>query len=304
MAWELKDTFFLLETWHEESTKRFYRYEYRNAERLMLRGLAMADIFGHKGYKAKFAMELSWLYGEDILNDKEKSLYYAKRNLTAREGELDERFYHLNMSSAYQRIGQKDSADYHWLQAKKFEKLEHKQPDFEFIQMNWEDEEKGGIFHYLLLIGLILLGATTGFVFLRRKHLRTLSIMQRELDILSPHAPSVFDKIDRIVKDHLYKNRSELHMEEADWEQFQLETDKRWNHITLRLQKKYHLTNMEIRLFCLNLTEVPTMHMPYLFDRGRSTIYNKNRELLSKLKIERASNTFKEDLKAFIEKEK
>ncbi|MBQ8521295.1 MAG: hypothetical protein IJ456_07970 [Bacteroides sp.] len=170
--------------------------------------------------------------------------------------------------------------------------------------MNWEDEEKDGMFHYLLLIGFVLLGATIGFVLLRRKHLRKLSIMQRELDIITPQALSVFDKMDRIVKEHLYKDRSELHMEEADWRQLQLETDKRWNNITLRLQKKYRLTDMEIRLFCLNLTEIPTMHMPYLFDRGRSTIYNKNRELLSKLKIERTSNTFKEDLKAFIEKEK
>lgn len=269
----------------------------------MLKGFAMAETFGSKDYEAKFAMELSWLYGEDMLNDKEKSLYYIKRNLAAREGEVDEWLYHLTLSEAYRRIGQKDSADYYRREAERFKNPKHEWPDFKPVLLVWDDEVESVTFYYLL-IGLILLGATTGFVFLRRRHLRTLSIMQRELDILSPHAPSVFDKIDRIVKDHLYKNRSELHMEEADWKQLQLETDKRWNHITLRLQKKYHLTNMEIRLFCLNLTEVPTMHMPYLFDRGRSTIYNKNRELLSKLKIERTSNTFKEDLKAFIEKEK
>ena len=60
----------------------------------------------------------------------------------------------------------------------------------------------------------------------------------------------------------------------------------------------------KFRLFCLNLMGVPTSHMPYLFDRGRSTIYNKNRDLLAKLGIKRTSATFKEDLKSFLEKEK
>ena len=116
--------------------------------------------------------------------------------------------------------------------------------------------------------------------------------------------PAVYEKIGQIVRDHLFKDGSDLQMSEADWRMLQVETDKQWNGILCRLQKEYCLTDMEIRLFCLNLMELPTSHMPFLFDRSRSTIYNKNRDLLAKLGIERTSATFKEDLKQFLEKEK
>ena len=147
-----------------------------------------------------------------------------------------------------------------------------------------------------------MLVASLGYAGVR--HFRKVTALQRELEMLSAQPSPVYDKIKRIIKDHLFKDSSDLQMEEADWRMLQVETDKRWNGITQRLQNEYHLTDTEIRLFCLNLMGVPTSHMPYLFDRGRSTIYNKNRDLLAKLGIERTSATFKEDLKRFLEKRK
>ena len=63
----------------------------------------------------------------------------------------------------------------------------------------------------------------------------------------------------------------------------------------------FRLTPSETRLLCLNLTDLPTAHMPFLLNRAINTIYVKNRNLCRKLGINRSDKTFKENFKNFID---
>ena len=113
----------------------------------------------------------------------------------------------------------------------------------------------------------------------------------------------VFDKIKQIISDFSQKNYSTLKMEEADWLQLQELMDNQWNGAISRIQKKYQLLDVEMRLFCLNLTDIPTVHISFLFDRKRDYAYVKTRELFVKLGIERGKDTYKKVLEKFIEKQ-
>ena len=124
--------------------------------------------------------------------------------------------------------------------------------------------------------------------------------MQQELDALASDTHAVFDKINRIVADYLYQDSSSIKLDESDWQLLQVHIDKQWNHAVSRLQKEFRLTADETRLLCLNLADLPTAHIPFFFNRTINTIYNRNRNLCSKLGIVRTSAPFKEDFKNFI----
>ena len=128
--------------------------------------------------------------------------------------------------------------------------------------------------------------------------------LQAQLDELSSDATRVLDKIKQIIADHRHKNCSDLKMEEADWQQLQWVLDKRWNGAVSRSLEKYQLSEMEVRLFCLNAIGVATAHIQFLLGIGRNGLYEMNRALSDKLGIERTSNTFKKDFQKFIENEK
>lgn len=127
-----------------------------------------------------------------------------------------------------------------------------------------------------------------------------ISAMQQEIDTLSSDTSAVFDKINRIVADYSYQDSSSVKLDEADWQLLQVHIDKQWNHAVSRLQKEFRLTADETRLLCLYLADLPTAHIPFFFNRTVNTIYNRNRNLCSKLGIVRTSAPFKEDFKNFI----
>ena len=128
--------------------------------------------------------------------------------------------------------------------------------------------------------------------------------LQLQLDELSSDAARVLDKIKQIIADHRHKNCSDLKMEEADWQQLQRILDKRWNGVVTRSLGKHQLSEVEVRLFCLNAMGVATAHIQFLLGIGRNGLYEMNRALSDKLGIERTSNTFKKDFQKFVENEK
>lgn len=128
--------------------------------------------------------------------------------------------------------------------------------------------------------------------------------LQAQLDELSSDVTRVLDKIKQIIADHRHKNCSDLKMEEADWQQLQWVLDKRWNGVVTRTLEKHQLSEIEVRLFCLNSMGIATAHIQFLLGIGRNGLYEMNRELSDKLGIERTSNTFKKDFQKFIENEK
>lgn len=244
----------------------------------------------------------SWLmHSEGRVKSAEKALLTALHLAEAIHNRRQEAKITLELSNLYEVTGQKDLADDY--QRKSLSLKEDGQPlSFTPIKLTFEEPKR--LSPFIPLLVTILAAGIYGFLRLRKQHRQKVALMQQELDALVCETPSVLDKIDRIIKDYLHQDRSDLQMQEADWKQLLWETDKRWGNITEKIRKEYHLNDTEIRLFCLHLTEIPMTHLPYLFGRTRSTIYNKNRELMSKLGLERTSSlTFKEEFKVFAEKQ-
>lgn len=127
--------------------------------------------------------------------------------------------------------------------------------------------------------------------------------LQLQLDELSSDAARVLDKIKQIIAAYRHKDCSDLKMEESDWQQLQWVLDKRWNGVVTRSLEKHQLSEVEVRLFCLNAMGVATVHIQFLLGIGRNSLYEMNRTLSDKLGIERTSNTFKKDFQKFIENE-
>lgn len=307
LAQEVKDTLLWTNLLWDGAHWNGYVKNAQQKEEMMLEAFRLAELSHNRWFQSNIAIELAGFYGVGGLNVPDKAFHYSMHSLKVRGGEVSERIYHLFMANAYKNIGRKDSADYHERIGKSFPQETYEETLFSFVPVPyWSDDERTVASFPLgyVLPGALLLMLVVGLGYVGVRHYRKVKALRRELEMLSAQPSPVYDKIKRIIKDHLFKDSSDLQMEEADWRMLQIETDKRWNGITQRLQKDYRLTDTEIRLFCLNLMGIPTSHMPYLFDRGRSTIYNKNRDLLAKLGIERTSATFKEDLKRFLEKRK
>ena len=90
-------------------------------------------------------------------------------------------------------------------------------------------------------------------------------------------------------------------MEKEDWLQLIAETDRCWNNITLRLQSEYDLTEEEIHLCCLYLTNLPIKHLGYLLNCTRDAIYKKaNRILEQKMGLSHKETSLKETLKSSV----
>ena len=366
----MKDTALWINSLLSHSLIPSGRKQYAEWERLLLSALRLSEEAGDKGHEAIASMDLSVMYGE--LGKKEKSFSYAQRNLTLRKGLISEYLYYLILGNAYQRIGEKDSADYYLNKGKELKEREER-AKFSTPSPNLSSEFKntpsieqrlnqihvGYHFNqqitkqqskYIVLTLILLLICILIIFFIKKHHTlkekvqqekseaekerisrayeRTknvlqqteeqlqqekerlqskeeqLTALQQELEVLSSDTLHVFDKINLIVKDYLYKDRSELRMEETDWRQLQIEIDKQWDHAATQLEKEFRLKASEVRLLCLNLTNLPTSHIPFLFDRGRNTIYVKTRKLCKKLGVTRQSDTFKEDFKKFIESRK
>ena len=124
--------------------------------------------------------------------------------------------------------------------------------------------------------------------------------LQMQLDKLLSDTVHVFDKINRVISGECQKGCQAQKMEDIDWSQLLSVMNKRWDGAIVRIQEKYQLTDVEVRLLCLNLADIPTAHMSCLFEKGRDYAYAKTRDLLGKLGIERGKRTYKKSLEDFI----
>lgn len=90
----------------------------------------------------------------------------------------------------------------------------------------------------------------------------------------------VFVKMRRIIQSYKRTEQSNELFEEADWMQLIAETDIRWNNITIRLTTQYPLSQDEIYLCCLYLTDIPTSHFRYIMVCSRDAIYKKTKRIV------------------------
>ena len=90
----------------------------------------------------------------------------------------------------------------------------------------------------------------------------------------------VFKKMTQIINQHKKFEKSDISLCPSDWHDLIVETDRRWNQITLHLQTDYMLTPDEIKVCCLYLTDFPTSHLQYILNCSRDTVYKKGYQIL------------------------
>ena len=111
----------------------------------------------------------------------------------------------------------------------------------------------------------------------------------------------VYVKMKRIIQSYKKTDKSSEHFDEEDWRQLIAETDIRWNNITLRLATKYPLSQDEIHLCCLYLTDIPTSHFRYIMECSRDAIYKKTKRILEqKMDCSEKSTTLRDILEKFL----
>lgn len=107
----------------------------------------------------------------------------------------------------------------------------------------------------------------------------------------------VYVKMKRIIQSYKKTDKSSEHFDEEDWRQLIAETDMRWDNITLRLATKYPLSQDEIHLCCLYLTDIPTSHFRYIMECSRDAIYKKTKRILEqKMECSEKSTTLRDIL--------
>lgn len=135
-------------------------------------------------------------------------------------------------------------------------------------------------------------------------------ILQDELHVLKTERQAlfkeyyehseVFVKMRRIIQSYKKTDKSNEHFDEEDWKQLIAETDMRWNDITIRLAAQYPLSQDEIYLCCLYLTDIPTSHFRYIMECSRDAIYKKTRRILEqKIKDSDKSASLRDILEKF-----
>ena len=111
----------------------------------------------------------------------------------------------------------------------------------------------------------------------------------------------VYVKMKRIIQAYKKTDKSSEHFSEEDWKQLIAETDMRWNNITLRLATRYPLSQNEIHLCCLYLTDIPTSHFRYIMECSRDAIYKKTKKILEqKIECSDKSTTLRDILENFL----
>ncbi|MDE6215723.1 hypothetical protein [Bacteroides sp.] len=115
-----------------------------------------------------------------------------------------------------------------------------------------------------------------------RKELDTLNQERQSLLKTTQEYSKIELKMKRIIQDYKERDKSELCMEKEDWMQLVAEADRRWNDVTLKLYSRYNLSQEEIHLCCLYLTDFPISHFGYLLNCQRDTIYKKANRIVEK----------------------
>jgi len=107
-------------------------------------------------------------------------------------------------------------------------------------------------------------------------------------------------KMKQIIQECRKQDKSEYSLDDNDWQQLIAETDIRWENITLRLREHYNLTEEDIRICCLYLTDFPTSHLQYILQCSRDSVYRKGYVILEeKMGLSRKDTSLKEFLKGF-----
>ena len=303
-------------------------------EQQLLQALDLAVVLKDSATEADISMFLSMVYGEK--GDKEKVLPYVRRSLSLRKGSSSEAVSCIALGNAYRRIGMEDSAAYY---LEKGKELRKKKDLAMYSDLSKISSDKGVVSNikihieqlkqkealgkqqiykrnmYVVVLMIVWVVVIIWAAYkIRKLHAhhqaerdmlvqkgREIKSLQSELDKLSPDTIHLFDKIKQIISDFCAKNHSDLKMEEADWLQLQRVMDNRWSGAIGRIQNEYLLSDTEIRLLCLHLTDIPTSNLSFLFDRSRDFVYSNTRGLFVKLGLERGKGTYKKALENFIE---
>lgn len=134
-----------------------------------------------------------------------------------------------------------------------------------------------------------------------KEELYTLKTERQALLKESYEHSEVCVKMKRIIQSYKKTDKSNERFDEEDWKQLIAETDIRWNDITIRLAAKYPLSQDEIYLCCLHLTDIPTSHFRYLMECSRDAIYKKGKRILEqKLKCTDKSISLRDFLEQFL----
>lgn len=134
-----------------------------------------------------------------------------------------------------------------------------------------------------------------------KEELHTLKTERQALLKESYEHSGVCVKMKRIIQSYKKTDKSNERFDEEDWKQLIAETDIRWNDITIRLAAKYPLSQDEIYLCCLHLTDIPTSHFRYLMECSRDAIYKKAKRILEqKMKCTDKSISLRDFLEQFL----
>ena len=102
------------------------------------------------------------------------------------------------------------------------------------------------------------------------------ALQQEELE-----CQPVYLKMKKIMEEYAQHEKSDEGMTEEDWLQWEEVANRRWNQICLKL-RGYGLSNVEIRLCSLLLTNVPVVRIGCLFGRQRNFCYTTQRRIWDK----------------------
>ena len=134
-----------------------------------------------------------------------------------------------------------------------------------------------------------------------KEELHTLKTERQALLKESYEHSGVCVKMKRIIQSYKKTDKSNERFDEEDWKQLIAETDIRWNDITIRLAAKNPLSQDEIYLCCLHLTDIPTSHFRYLMECSRDAIYKKAKRILEqKMKCTDKSISLRDFLEQFL----
>lgn len=134
-----------------------------------------------------------------------------------------------------------------------------------------------------------------------KEELHTLKTERQALLKESYEHSEVYVKMRRIIQSYKKTDKSSEHFDEEDWRQLIAETDIRWNDITIRLATKYPLSQDEIHLCCLYLTDIPTSHFRYIMECSRDAIYKKTKKILEqKMKYADKSTSLRDILEKLL----
>lgn len=115
---------------------------------------------------------------------------------------------------------------------------------------------------------------------------------------------NIYNKMQKIIREYIKKDRSDIKFEEEDWQQLIAETDMRWQNISLRLREQYNLTQEDIHICCLYLTDIRPTYLQYILGCSRDTVYRKGYTILeNKMGFSRNSSSLKKVLKSFMKKD-